>query len=138
MSWYKDGLHFTCTECGKCCTGSGGRVWVSEDEAKDIASYLKISLKDFKRRYTRMREGRLCLAEKKSEGNPCIFLENKRCQIYPARPNQCRTYPWWPENLNTPESWQSCATVCEGINKDAALVQYSDIVKFTRSNNEDL
>lgn len=37
---------FTCTLCGKCCTGKG-EVWVSEPEALKIAQYLDITLDGF-------------------------------------------------------------------------------------------
>mgnify|MGYP003145583089 FL=1 len=35
--WYRDGLHFSCTQCGNCCTGAPGVVWVDESEIKAIA-----------------------------------------------------------------------------------------------------
>ena len=38
--WYKDGLQFTCTQCGDCCTGAPGVVWVTDDELREIADYL--------------------------------------------------------------------------------------------------
>ncbi|WP_296458322.1 hypothetical protein [Rubinisphaera sp.] len=41
MSWYKDGLKFECTQCGNCCTGGPGAVWVSEEEIQAIAEYLE-------------------------------------------------------------------------------------------------
>src|SRR5207248_8895996 len=34
--WYQDGLAFTCTRCGKCCTGEPGFVWVTDDELAAI------------------------------------------------------------------------------------------------------
>ena len=41
--WYADGLHFTCQQCGRCCTGEPGYVWVSRAELRLIARFLKIS-----------------------------------------------------------------------------------------------
>ena len=29
--WYADGLPFTCTQCGDCCTGDPGYVWVTDE-----------------------------------------------------------------------------------------------------------
>lgn len=26
----------------------------------------------------------------------CIFLENNKCKVYPVRPHQCLSYPFWP------------------------------------------
>lgn len=127
LPWYKDGLRFQCTECGKCCTGKGGFVWVTPEEMAAMAKLVGMPPEVFKRRYIRVREYRLALVEKKS--GDCIFLEGKKCQIYQARPKQCRTYPWWKENLNSPESWQVAATACEGINDNAPLIPLSEIVQ---------
>jgi uncharacterized protein len=53
----------------------------------------------------------------------CIFLKDKKCQIYGARPTQCRTYPWWPQNLRSQQVWEEVARTCEGINRpDAPLI----------------
>lgn len=129
LPWYKEGLKFKCTECGKCCTGSRGFVWITEEEAIAIAASLNLSLKVFKIRYTRSRDNRLALVEKKNaDGNyECIFLKGKKCEVYQNRPKQCRTFPWWQENLNSQESWKLAAQDCEGINDEAPLVPYLSI-----------
>jgi Fe-S-cluster containining protein len=50
----------------------------------------------------------------------CIFLRKqngrKKCIIYSVRPNQCRTWPFWPANLRTPDDWQRTAKKCPGVN----------------------
>lgn len=130
LPWYKDGLRFTCTECGKCCTGAPGFVWVTVKEMEAIANHLNMPLDLFKRKYVRMRNNRYSLIEKKSQNNDCIFLEGKKCQIYQVRPKQCRTFPWWKENLNSEESWKLAALECEGINDQAPLVPLSEIVQL--------
>jgi len=35
--WYRDGLSFSCTQCGNCCSGPEGYVWVDEEELVQIA-----------------------------------------------------------------------------------------------------
>jgi len=35
--------------------------------------------------------------------------------VYPARPRQCRTFPFWPENLRSPESWNELEEFCGGV-----------------------
>lgn len=127
LPWYKEGLKFQCTECGKCCTGAPGYVWVTKEEMSAIAVFLNISIELFKRKYVRQRDNRYALVEKKSENNACIFLKDKKCSIYQARPAQCRTFPWWRENLNSKESWDLAAQSCEGINDEAPLVPYDQI-----------
>lgn len=125
--WYKEGLRFKCTECGQCCTGAPGYIWVSDDEMAAIAKLLDISVELFKRKYVRQRNNRFALIEKKSQNNDCIFLKDKKCSIYQARPTQCRTFPFWIENLNSEESWKLAAESCEGINDDATLIPYEKI-----------
>ena len=133
--WYKDGLRFKCTECGKCCTGPSGYVWVNDDEMTALAEKLGISLDLFKRKYTRMRDNRYALTERQTQAGDydCVFLKDKKCQVYDARPTQCRNFPWWKENLHSEESWKLAAKDCEGINDEAPLTPYSQIIQFVRS-----
>lgn len=136
LPWYKDGLRFKCTECGKCCTGSTGYVWVTEDDMRAMARVLNISFELFTRRYIRMRDNRYALIEKRAQNGDfdCIFLKDKKCMVYEARPIQCRTYPWWRENLNSPESWKLAAEECEGINDDAPVVSFAEIERRLKQN----
>lgn len=129
LPWYKDGLRFKCTGCGKCCTGPSGIVHITSDEAVQMAKALNLTLQVFKIRYTRTRNNQLALVEKKNElgGYDCIFLKDKACQIYQARPAQCRSYPFWPENLNTSQSWYLASLTCEGINDNAPFIPLSEI-----------
>ncbi|KAF3361861.1 hypothetical protein PHSC3_001628 [Chlamydiales bacterium STE3] len=135
LPWYQGGLNFKCTECGKCCTGTSGFVWVSEEEMTEMAAVLSISLPLFKRNYTRKRDNRYALIEKKTanEEYDCVFLKDKKCQVYRARPLQCRTFPWWSENLMSKESWEIASLECEGINDEAPLVPYQNIVEQLES-----
>ena len=43
----------------------------------------------------------------RDQGGSCVFLgdDGKLCGIYEARPVQCRTYPFWPNILQSMESW---------------------------------
>ncbi len=129
MTWYKDGLRFKCTGCGQCCTGSPGYVWITPNEAQAMADHLKISLDEFLRKYTRRIGNRVSLKEH-SKTYDCVFLQGKKCTLYDVRPKQCRTFPWWPENLSSPESWKETAMRCEGVNHpDAPLISLGDIEK---------
>lgn len=129
--WYAHGLRFKCTECGQCCTGAPGYTWVTEQEVIAIADYLKLSVEEFGRRYVRQVEDRLALLEypqiHNSQNYDCVFLKDKKCQIYSVRPKQCRTFPWWPQNLSSEEEWRQAAQRCEGINPEAPLVPYDTI-----------
>jgi Fe-S-cluster containining protein len=119
--WYADGLHFTCHQCGHCCTGPSGYVWFNNDEARAIADHLGVSLDEFYRRYTKGKGRKRSLAEVKRRGQyDCVFLERDDsgkawCGIYPVRPTQCQTWPFWPENLESPRAWAEAAKTCPGM-----------------------
>lgn len=127
LPWYQEGLKFKCTGCGNCCTGAPGFIWVSAVEMKEMAIFLNMPLDLFKRKYVRQRNNQYALIEKKSENHNCIFLKDNKCQIYPVRPSQCKTFPWWKENLNSVESWKLAAQFCEGINEQSPCVSFEEI-----------
>ncbi|MFN4174603.1 MAG: YkgJ family cysteine cluster protein, partial [Parachlamydiaceae bacterium] len=116
--WYDAGLSFSCTGCGKCCTGSPGAVWLNEAEIETLANHLKLSREDFIDKYTRLIEGKRSLIEDPIHYD-CVFLRDKRCEVYEARPVQCRTYPWWTQNLKSKKDWEEAAKFCEGISPSA-------------------
>jgi hypothetical protein len=120
-AWYKEGLRFKCTGCGQCCTGSPGYVWVNDEEIAALASHLQISIEVFVKRYTRRIGNRLSLKEH-PKNYDCVFLKERKCTVYSVRPHQCRTYPWWPENLVNRKVWEEEKQRCEGIDHpDAPL-----------------
>ena len=124
--WYAKGLCFECTGCGQCCTGAPGFIWVSEEEIETIANFLKLSINEFTGRYLRRVKGRISLIELPKTFD-CIFLKNKKCEIYPVRPTQCRTFPWWPQIMISEEEWKQTARLCEGIRSDAPVVSLETI-----------
>jgi len=119
--WYADGLKFKCTQCGNCCTGPPGFVWFDEEEAIAIADHLGLSVDEFHKRYCKKKYGRWTLDEvSRKHGFDCIFLRRDEqgrglCSIYPVRPTQCRTWPFWPENLRSPRAWRRASRHCPGI-----------------------
>lgn len=125
--WYHEGLRFECTGCGKCCTGSPGYVWVTEEEINSISAYLKLPADKFKRMYVRTKDNRYALTEKKAPHYDCIFLQDRKCRIYPVRPKQCWTFPFWKELLSSKESWLEAAKSCEGIQPCAPLIPLQEI-----------
>jgi len=134
--WYAKGLRFKCTECGQCCTGGPGYVWITDQEIEEMSQFLALTREAFLKQYTRQVGERIALLERLSlEGNyDCIFLKNRKCTLYKVRPKQCRTYPWWKENLNSQKDWQEAAQICEGINHpEAPLIPIEEIVKVLKS-----
>ena len=119
--WYVAGLAFECTGCGACCGRPGeGYVWTTPEEIAQIAARLDISEAEMRRKFVRKVAGRFSLVERK-DNNDCIFLipdgGGRKCRIYDVRPSQCRTWPFWPDNLATPDDWAYAGTRCPGINR---------------------
>jgi uncharacterized protein len=121
QEWYADGLRFTCTQCGNCCTGPSGYVWFTEEEGAAMAAFFKLEISEFLHRYAYQVNGRWSLKETLSEhGYDCAMLRRDTdgkalCSIYQARPTQCRTWPFWPENLARQDNWLRSAQRCPGM-----------------------
>ena len=120
--WYIAGLAFECSGCGRCCAGpEEGYVWLNGKEVTAIAKFLGISEDEMLQKHVRRVGKRMSLREVKPS-NDCIFLtedngNGRTCSIYPVRPTQCRTWPYWPGNLRRPEYWADAAMRCPGINR---------------------
>jgi Fe-S-cluster containining protein len=128
--WYQDGLRFRCTRCGNCCTGAPGFVWVTDDEVAAIAAYRGEQPLDVEAFYTRTVGFRRSLRER-SNGD-CVFFDGAAgCTIYPVRPRQCRTWPFWDSNVETPEDWRRTCTVCPGAGQ-GDLVSVEEITRRLR------
>jgi hypothetical protein len=89
----------TCRTCpGNCCRGQTGYIWVTAEEIERQAAYLGMLPEDFSREYVRRAEGRFSLRERKADGEYlCCFFnpDERRCLVYPVRPSQCRSFPFW-------------------------------------------
>ena len=112
--WYQDGLKFTCSGCGDCCSGSPGYVWVSPEEIETMAKAIGHSVDDFEDIYVRKIGIRKTLKE--LPNYDCVFLDDqtRKCQLYDARPTQCKTWPFWDSNLRTREDWERTCQECPG------------------------
>lgn len=112
--WYHEGLQFTCSGCGDCCTGTPGYVWVNDEEVAAMALRMEMSVDDFQDDYTRKVGARRSLKE--FSNGDCVFFDNetRQCQVYDLRPRQCRTWPFWDSNLKSPETWAQTCEECPG------------------------
>ncbi|MGD9719648.1 MAG: YkgJ family cysteine cluster protein [Pirellulales bacterium] len=115
--WFSEGLRFECTQCGDCCTGAPGYVWVNGDEIAALATQLEMSVADFEQKYVRRVGIRKSLIE--YVNGDCVFFDTRarKCSVYEARPRQCRTWPFWRSNVATPADWQRTCEVCPGSGK---------------------
>ncbi len=121
--WYAGGLRFSCTQCGNCCTGPPGTVWFTAAEGAAIAGSLGLEIAEFYAQYAQKVEGRWSLKENLvGSGYDCVFLDRTSsgaalCSVYGNRPTQCRTWPFWPENLTSERKCQMVKrrTPCPGM-----------------------
>ena len=120
--WYANGLHFECLGCGNCCAGPAeGYVWLSGEEIERLAAHLGITGEAVRKKYLRRVGLRYSILENKTTKD-CLFLTAGKdgcrgCAIYSVRPNQCRTWPFWNDNLSSPDMWNYAAARCPGINR---------------------
>ncbi len=88
-----------CKECdGRCCRGKSGYIWVSRDEIKKIAKFLKIDEEVFKKDYLSKIGYKFSIKEVLIKGEyECLFFDSStnNCKIYEVRPSQCKTFPFW-------------------------------------------
>jgi uncharacterized protein len=86
---------------------------VTPEEIEAIAQFRGESSDDILSLYTWPVDGQRSLKEKPN--GDCVFYDGQEgCTIYPARPRQCRTWPFWESNVVSPESWQRTCQVCPG------------------------
>jgi uncharacterized protein len=125
--WYQKGLAFECTRCGNCCTGAPGYVWVTDDDIQDIATFRGESLAQTTGLYTRLASGRRSLRERAN--GDCVFWDRQAgCTVYPVRPSQCRTWPFWASHVVTPEAWDEVQQVCPGAGR-GELISAEEITR---------
>lgn len=114
--FWEDGIRFECQGTGRCCLSRGtyGYVYLHLKDRQRLAKHLKLSTSEFTRKYCKNTDGHFHLRDFKG---PCQFLQGKACSIYEARPDQCRTWPFWPENMNA-RTWNTeVKTFCPGVGK---------------------
>ena len=134
--WYIGGLHFDCQQCGGCCSGPDeGYIWITSPEIKLVADFLKVEPEQLQQRYLNRVGLRTTIIEQPVTKD-CIFLQRingqKRCAIYHVRPNQCRTWPFWPDNLANADCWNEATQKCGGINR-GRFFSFDEIEKIKKS-----
>ena len=115
--WYADGLRFECqADCGACCSNHGDYefVYLDDVEVVEIAKHLELQTDLFLERYTVNEAGWVVL---RMDEPDCPFLEGNRCRVYPVRPEQCKTFPFWKENLRSRRSWERLSEFCPGVDR---------------------
>ena len=107
------------------CEGLCRKSYIKHDYNKSCICVI------FKKKHCQYSGGYLHLKETNINGN-CQFLENKKCSIYAARPMQCRTWPFWKENMNVKKWNEELINFCPGIGK-GRIISASKIQKQINS-----
>jgi len=113
------GFRFECqTGCTACCE-QPGEVYLVREDRNRIAEHLGLSPRAFERDYCRREDGDLML--RPPADSACRFLGDGGCTIHSVKPLQCRTFPFWPENVRTKSAWTRVAGYCPGIGEGELL-----------------
>jgi hypothetical protein len=114
--FFARGLRFECQpNCGACCNQKG-EVYVSGSDISRLATFKQLPGSQFRKRFLRRVQGKYSLIDRPQDG--CIFLsDDLKCTVYEARPNQCRTYPFWTNLLSNALAWEMEGLKCPGIGK---------------------
>jgi Fe-S-cluster containining protein len=133
--FYADGIRFQCQGSGNCCTSRGayGYVYLTLADRQRYAKFFELTTREFIKKYCNrkmigdteyisLRNPSEMPAEfsesmKGHAEGDCIFLKEKRCSTYEARPEQCRTWPFWPENMSAKVWTKELAEYCPGVGK---------------------
>jgi uncharacterized protein len=110
--FFDAGIRFTCRRCGACCTGAPGVVRVNAEEITALAAYLDQPVALVIETYLTVWEDGYRIME--ADDGRCLFFEDG-CRVYPVRPTQCRTFPFWFRNLRSETRWAAIQQECPGI-----------------------
>jgi Fe-S-cluster containining protein len=115
--WYENGLRFECTRCGNCCRNHGSYtyVYLMPQDVSAIARHLGMARSAFLEAYCQREDGWVSL---RMDAPACPFLgPGNACAIYPVRPKQCATWPFWKENLEKAVWENEVKADCPGIDR---------------------
>jgi uncharacterized protein len=129
--FYTEGLRFECTGCRYCCGVEPGYVFITVEDLARLCDYTGLNSDEFLKKYCRKVSmgsiSYVSLQEKKDFD--CIFLTDKGCGVYPARPIQCSVYPFWDSIIKDRGSWEIEKESCPGIGK-GRLYTEEEIEKY--------
>ena len=115
-------FRWSCLRSGRCCTVGRGQVRVEPDEVPALAAAAGLKVEAFTAQHLRtLPDGAggtlLSLRERdEGQGGRCTLLEGSNsCSVYEARPEHCRTFPYWRGVLEDPEAFERARAVCPGI-----------------------
>jgi Fe-S-cluster containining protein len=126
-------MRFECQPgCTACCEQQGF-VYLTEEDIQRVADFLGLSCADFERKHVYRTKNVRRL--RTPQIGRCTFLRDGGCSIHPAKPTQCRLFPFWPELVESARAWHKTAAWCPGIGK-GDLVQIETAKDLSREMRE--
>ncbi|MHA1791488.1 MAG: YkgJ family cysteine cluster protein [Promethearchaeota archaeon] len=131
-NFLKNGASFKCLVpdgCdGHCCKGEGS-IYIFPEDITRFLDFFNLDLKTFMEKHVKIETGPCIILDtsnfvpfltlKEKEDGSCKFLgKNGLCEVYPARPFQCRSYPFWDLNVKTEKRWNDLMETCPGASKN--------------------
>ena len=91
---------YDCDKCIAYCCSIYDRVQVNQRDVSQIAKHFRVTPEVATRRFTKL-YGKERILRRKADlifGQACMFLDQntRKCTIYDARPQTCRTFPEAP------------------------------------------
>lgn len=105
---------FDCKKCGDCCKGYGG-TFVSSEDIKKIAEFIRENPENFSKRYCQMSGDRPVLLQ--NDNGYCVFWDGE-CSIHPVKPRMCKAWPFIASVVTDIVNWHIMAQFCPGIRTD--------------------
>lgn len=122
-------MRFACQPgCTRCCTQRGW-VYLSVEDVPRLAQFLDMSVDQFRLRYVYSTKHTIRL--RKPRHGQCPFLNADGCSVHPAKPTQCRLFPFWPELIEHKKELKKTAHWCPGIGK-GDIVPLETLVESAR------
>jgi Fe-S-cluster containining protein len=110
-----EGLRFECQPgCTACCR-QRGFVNLTEADLARAAEFVGMTAAAFERQYVFRTRNRIRLRVPALAH--CHFLTDGGCSIHPAKPAQCRIFPFWPELVESRQEWRKTARYCPGMGR---------------------
>lgn len=107
---------------------------MTEADLKRAARFLGLSPRVFERRYIFRTRNRMRLRIPRDVH--CHFLKDGGCSIHPAKPTQCRIFPFWPELVDSRREWLKTARYCPGMGH-GPLIQIGNAKNLAREMREE-
>ena len=128
LEYIMDAVRFTCQAgCINCCN-MDGFVYLTEPDLGRAAKFAGMTVRAFEKKY--VYRTRHQMRFRKPRDRQCPFLLDHGCSIHPAKPTQCRTFPFWPELVGKPAAWKRTAKYCPGIGK-GPLIQIGTALEMS-------